>query len=450
MDASINERRLRVLVIADSCNPEWESIPLEGWSHAHALSKLADIHIVTRSWNNTALLRAGLIEGRDFTSFDTERLYNPVQSLVHRISGKGKGFALLQGLSIPSYMLLEHLAWRRFRAALINRDYDLVHRLTPLSPAVPSLLAARCRRIGVPFVLGPINGGLPWPPGFPGLSKLEGEFAYRLRGLHRYLPGYRATRNCASAIIIGSATAKADLPARWHAKTCYIPENGIETDRFPPRQPREAALPLKAVFLGRLVPYKGADMLLDAAADFLSAGTLRLDILGDGPERQSLEAQVRRLGIEAAVTFTGWVNHKTLGERLRQVDLLTFPSVHEFGGAVVLEAMASGAVPIVVGYGGPAELATAATGIVLPLSDRAGTVASLRAALARLTADPSQIPPMSARATRRALALFSWDNKARQTLEVWRWVLGLRPDKPDLPLPLSDSPLHEYRSEVGG
>jgi glycosyltransferase involved in cell wall biosynthesis len=425
-------------MIAELCNPEWESIPLEGWSHAHALSKLADIHIVTRSWNRPALLRAGLVEGKDFTAINTETLFNPMQALVRRISGPNKGFALLQALALPSYLLLEHLTWRRFAKPLRQRRFDLVHRLTPLSPAVPSLLARRCARIGVPFVLGPINGGLPWPPGFPGLDRREGEWISRFRELHRWLPGYRSTRDAASAIIVGSAGARADLPARWHGKTCYVPENGLELERFPERPPRPPGQPLRAVFLGRLVAFKGADMAIEAAAAFLAAGSLRLEIIGDGPERRALEAQVAGLGLQNAVTFAGKVKHTELKDRLREADVLTFPSVREFGGAVVLEAMACGTVPIVVAFGGPGELTTPETGFAVPLTDRAGVVEAVREVLRRLLADPSMLPQMSRCAAHRARTLFSWNSKARQTLEVYNWVMGRRPDKPDQPIPLPD------------
>jgi glycosyltransferase involved in cell wall biosynthesis len=437
------ERRIRVLVIADSCNPEWESIPLVGWSHANALREYADVHIVTRSWNTPALVRAGLVEGRDFTAINTEALFNPMEKLVRWISGPNKGWAMLTALSIPSYLLLEHLLWRRLGARLRAGHFDLVHRITPLSPAVPSPISAYCRRVGVPFVLGPLNGGLPWPKTFPNLRRQEGEWLSRLRDGYRLLPGYRATRRRAAAILVGGACALTDLPKKWHHKTVYVPENGIELERFPAplaRSPESyVGRPLRLAFLGRLVPYKGADMLIEAAAPLLAEGQLTLEIIGFGPEREPLEALAMRLGLAARIAFTGKISHHDVAARFREADLFAFPSVHEFGGAVVLEAMAMGLVPIVVDYGGPAELVSPASGFAIPLGTRAEVIAGLREVLQRLVQSPEVLAPMSAQAVRRARGLFAWSAKARQTLEVYRWVLGRRAERPHVTMPLSDS-----------
>ncbi len=430
-----------MLAIADSCNPEWESIPLVGWSHYHALAALADVHLVTRNWNRPALDRAGLVEGTDYTAIDTEALFKPVQALVTAISGPNKGFAMLTALGLPSYILLEYKLWRQFGTRLRAGAFDLVHRITPLSAAMPSPVAARCARIGVPFVLGPLNGALPWPEQFPTLQRQEGEWLSRAREAHRLVPGYRGTRRAAAAIMVGGASAWTDLPARYHPKTVYVPENGIEPSRFPRPPVRTAesyrGRPLRCVFLGRLVPYKGADMLIEAAHPLLAAGRMTLDVIGGGPEMPRLQAMAASLG--DAVTFAGKTPHGELAPRLQRADLLTFPSVHEFGGAVVLEGMAAGIVPVVVDYGGPAELVSPGSGFKLPLGDRAAIVASLRAVLEAVLADPGQLAELSRRAAERAFGLFTWPAKAEQTMAVYRWALGQAP-KPDRGMPFVDPP----------
>ncbi len=437
---NVPDRRLRAVVFAESCNPDWESVPLQGWLHYAALRELVDIHLVTRNWNRDALVGQGMIEGKDFTCIDTEALFRPAEALVRKICGPNKGFGMLAGLSIPSYMLFEYLAWRRLKPALLAGDYDVVHRIMPMSPVVPSPAAAWCRRIGVPFILGPLNGGLAWPKQFPELSRNEGEWLTRLRGLHKLVPTYYSTRRDAAVIIRGGENAWADTPKRWHNKLVYMLELGIDPARFPYPKLRSAesyrARPLRAVFLGRLVPYKGADIVIEAAAPFLRDGKLLLEIIGFGPELPRLEAMVAERGLSAAVTFPGWLKHKEISSRLARADLLTFPSVRELGGAAVLEAMAAGVVPIVVKYGGPGELVSADCGFPLAMAEREVIISHLRGILDQVIAAPEQLAVLSARGVQRAFGEFSWPDKARRIVEIYRWALGQRAERPLSPAQL--------------
>ena len=92
----------------------------------------------------------------------------------------------------------------------------------------------------------------------------------------------------------------------------------------------------------------------------------------------------------------------------------------------VLEAMAVGLVPVVVDYGGPGELVSPETGYTVPLGDRASIVAALRRRLTEIAEDPAHLREMGRAARRSVMDLFTWSAKARQVLEVYRWVLGER------------------------
>ncbi|WP_368661465.1 glycosyltransferase [Paracoccus sp. (in: a-proteobacteria)] len=102
---------------------------------------------------------------------------------------------------------------------------------------------------------------------------------------------------------------------------------------------------------------------------------------------------------------------------------MTFPSIREFGGGAVLEAMALGVVPIVVDYGGPGELVTAETGFKVAINPRNQIITDLSVLLERIAADPSVLPRMAAAARSRVQADFTWSAKARQIEQVWRAVL---------------------------
>ncbi|MEM6677401.1 MAG: glycosyltransferase [Pseudomonadota bacterium] len=423
--------RPRVLAIAEEANPEFVSVPLVGWSLAAALREVADVHLVTQTRNRDAIARAGLVEGRDFTAIDSEAVARPLYTLATRLrGGTAKGWTTMQAVTSLSYPYFEWLVWRRFREEIAAGRYDIVHRITPLSPTKPSLLAPRVGRAGVPFVLGPLNGGIPWPRGFEAARRAEREWLSYVRGAYRWQPGFGATFRHAAAVIAGSRHTAAELPADCLGRTVYIPENAIMPKRFalPPRA--EPGLPLRATFVGRLVPYKGCDMVIEAAAPLLAAGQLVLDILGDGPEMPALRAQVATLGLEAAVVFHGWQRHEDVQGIIVGSDLFAFPSIREFGGAVVMEAMALGVAPLVADYGGPPEAVTEETGFKVAMGSRAEIVAGVRRALEALIADPEHLLAVGRAARARVHEKYTWSAKAEMVAAVYDRVLGRRPDWP--------------------
>jgi glycosyltransferase involved in cell wall biosynthesis len=429
--------RPRVLLIAEAANPEWVSVPLVGWSHGRALVELTGAHLVTQVRNRHAIERAGWHEGREFTALDSEPVAHPLwrfEDWLRRTTGLG--WTVSTALAAFPYYYFEHLVWRRFGDAIARREYDVVHRLTPLSPTTPSLLARRCQAAGVPFVWGPLNGGVAWPAEFASRRRAEGEWLSYVRDAHKLLPAYRSTRRDAAAIIVGSRATWEQM-AGHHERCVYIPENGIDPERFPAPVPARREGPLRVAFVGRLVPYKGADMLIEAAAPLVRAGKLHVDVIGDGPEMPALRELVEREGLGGGVALDGWVPHTRMHERLGRAQVLGFPSVREFGGGVVLEAMALGLVPVVVDYAGPAELVTAETGVRVPLGPREAVVAGFRRELAEMVEHPERLAAVGARARERVLAHFTWEAKARQTREVYRWVTGRRA-RPDFGMPFPD------------
>jgi glycosyltransferase involved in cell wall biosynthesis len=419
--------RAPVLLIAEAANPDWPSVPLVGWSHATAIAKLTNAHIVTQIRNRDAFLRAGLIEKVDFTAIDSESAARPLWHFDQALRKlTGLGWTTSTALAALPYYYFEHLVWRQFGPAIEAGAFSVVHRLTPLSPTIPSPIARQCAAAGVPFVLGPINGGVKWPKEFGAVRRAEGEWLSYVRDAHKLLPGYRSTRSDAAAILVGSTATRDQIPAPYRSKCVYIPENGIDPERFGFCIDRPVTKPLRIAFVGRLVPYKGADMLMDAAAPLLRAGAVELDIVGDGPEMPRLRTLARELGVEGRVKLDGWIDNTAVGARLVESDVFGFPSVREFGGGVVLEAMALGLAPVIVDYGGPADLVSSDTAFRVPLGPRAEIVANFRAVLTRLADAPELARAVGQRARARVMSLFTWEQKARQTLEVYDWVLDGR------------------------
>jgi glycosyltransferase involved in cell wall biosynthesis len=428
---------MRVLLIADQCNPEWVSVPLEGWSLSGAIASMIDAHLITQVRNRDAIARTGFQEGRDFTAINSEAFEARAYRLAQKLrGGSNKGWTVNTAMATLAYPYFEHLIWQQFGRRIRAREFDLVHRIIPLTPTTPSSIAPKCQAAGVPFVLGPLNGGVPWPRHFESARRKEKEWLSYVRNAAKLLPGYYSTRRAATAIVIGSRDTWRQEPASYYRKCIYIPENAIDPRRFTARRLRVATNPIRCVFIGRLVPYKGADMLIEAAAPLVRAGKVTLEIIGDGPQIPELKELIKKEGVESGVRLAGWVAHDALQDRLVSADLFPFPSVREFGGAVVLEAMSVGVVPIVIDYGGPAELVTPSSGWLLPMGSRQQIINELRQVLAALTEDPRPIDVKSAAAYERAHRSFTWEAKAQQVLAVYQWVLDPSRPKPSFGMPL--------------
>lgn len=416
-------KKLHVLVIAEAANPEWVSVPLVGWSLANALRNVVDAHIVTQIRNREAILRAGLVEGRDFTALNSEKVARLIWRVVNVLrGGSGKGWTIGTALNVVSYYYFEHLLWKQFGASIRRGEFDIVHRVTPLSPTTPSLLARKCAKVGVPFVIGPLNGGVPWPKGFDAARRQENEWLSYVRTAYKLLPGYRSTLNYAAAIIAGSRYTLSRVPEKLQGKCHYLPENAIAPDRFNKMAAQYDGL-LRVCFVGRLVPYKGADMLLEAAMPLLQAGRMSLDVIGDGPLMPKLQAMIESMGVSASVTLHGWIEHARVQDIMCRSQLMAFPSVREFGGGVVLEAMALGVVPLIVDYAGPGELVDAQVGFKIPIGRREDIVIALQNSLESIAAHPEQLSVLSEAGRERVFSEFTWEAKARRVKAIYSEVV---------------------------
>ncbi len=421
--------RLRVLILGSFCDPEAVSMPYVTYSHAAALAQLHDVTLVVGAPVEEKVRRA---KG-EFRSIEVVRMptLERIQAWAFRtIFNSNFDSQALTAFGMPFALAFEWYAWRQLRRRILTGEFDVVLRILPLSAVVSSPFAFFLRKGPIPFVIGPLNGGLPWPPGFSQLEKQK-EWVSGLRGLYRYMPFARSTYRDAAAIIAASSQTCSEF-AQYRDKLFFVPENGVSRSLcFGDRGVSQPGDKLELLFVGGLVPRKACDLALRGAASILRNNLARFTVVGDGPERNNLEQLVKSLGIEKAVDFCGWLGHAEVLKRMRSADVLVFPSVRDFGGGVVFEALACGAVPVVADFGGPGDIVHPEIGYKVPVTNEGDLVVHIEKALDELVRDRSLLERLRQQGLAYAREGLTWDAKAQDTTRVLEWVLQRGP-KPDL------------------
>jgi phosphatidylinositol alpha-mannosyltransferase len=217
---------------------------------------------------------------------------------------------------------------RAVARALRTGAFDIVHVHEPLTPLVP-WLAVRLARTPVvgTFHVHREHGHLFYPRARPLLTPIIRRLAYR---------------------IAVSDAARRTVADHFPGDYDIVP-NGIDVDRFRAERPRPALVApgrLHVLYVGRLEPRKGVDVLVRAMGVVRQRlPQARLLVVGDGPERAMLTTLAREMGIDAV--FAGRVDDDDLPAYFQWSDIVASPALGgESFGIVLLEAMACG-VPIV-------------------------------------------------------------------------------------------------------
>ena len=318
------------------------------------------------------------------------------------------------------------------RRLIAEHEIDVVHQPMPVSPREPSMMYG----LGVPVVIGPMNGGLDYPPAFRKRSPLiERLFMWAGRcsasAFNWLIPGKRR----AAFLLVANTLTRRSLPYGVCSRVIELVENGVDLSIWRPDSPAQAAPrpdgPVTFLFLGRLVALKSVDLLLLAFQRAAKQALIRLVVAGDGPERPRLQALVDELGLPAAtecpgsVTFKGWLSQNEAAEQLRLADCLVLPSVHDCGGAVVLEAMCVGKPVIATAWGGPTDYLDDSCGMLVPPKDREHLIHGFADAMIRMARSPEMRRAMGACGREKARAVYDWEIKVDRMLEIYRQAVEL-------------------------
>jgi glycosyltransferase involved in cell wall biosynthesis len=329
----------------------------------------------------------------------------------------------LNSMLKPAYVPYYLRARRWIRASLAaGEQFDLAFQPFPVAMRYPSPAAG----LGIPFIMGPVGGSLPSPPGFGGevdtapwyvgLRRMD---ALRLR----YDRLLRDTYEQASCVIGIAPYVREALAGMKLRRFEVMSETGI--DSLPEQVDRDGRgdAEVRMLFVGRVIRTKGvrdAIRALGIARDLPAV----LDIVGDGFDRTACESLTAELGLTGRVRFHGKVDRSKVDDFYRAADIFVFPSYREPGGNVVYEAMGYG-LPLIVGdNGGPGTAVDDTSGVRVHPGSPDQYAADIAAAMTRLVTDRQARLALGAGARRRVAEIALWDNKVKQWEEICAGIVA--------------------------
>jgi glycosyltransferase involved in cell wall biosynthesis len=202
-------------------------------------------------------------------------------------------------------------------------------------------------------------------------------------------------------------------------------EGGVDIERIADGQPIpqtefgcEQNVPV-VMWVGRLDPIKGLDVLLEAIAQLKGHQAVQVALVGDGPMRDGLEARARNLEIEGMVHWLGM--RSDVPSLLHSADVFAFPSRTEGLPNALLEAMAAGLPIVTTDAPGCRDLIQdGVTGLVAPVGDSTAMAAAIR----RLLADRSLATALGGRAKERARLHFGREACCERYKALYRDLLS--------------------------
>ncbi|MFN3937465.1 MAG: glycosyltransferase family 4 protein [Gemmobacter sp.] len=403
--------RLRALIVAFGLDGEDVGETYSAFQWVKALAEEADLTVLATQRHSSTPLGRQLPEAEVVTWPEPRVLY--------------ERFERFNAMAQPWLPVFNRKVARWIRAAqAAGRRFDVAHQILPQAPRHATPL----RHFRIPYVLGPLGGGLDTPPGFAAEVGRESRIV-RLRELDgwrlRHDPALRRGLERAG-LILGVAPY---IQQRLHAAGLgHLPFRPVlerahgPMPALPERQ--RVAGQLRLLHVGRVVRTKALRDTVRAMALLRDMPGVTLTSAGDGPDLAACRAEADALGLGDRVRFLGRVPRAEVDRLYAGSDVFCFPSFREPMGGVFFEAMEWGLPVIAAARGGPDFIVDDTSGIRLPVETPEQFARDIAEAIRRLANDPALRLSLGQGARRRLESFGTWQDKALETVALWRGLLG--------------------------
>ena len=362
------------------------------------------------------------------TFVDDSFLQENIWNLFEKAPERFRSLIIGQIIHLLTQIRIRNIALQKIQE---DSSIDLIFEPVPITPKGLSFMYD----MGVPVVIGPLSGGLSFPPAFEFMDSVVDRLGIKFGRLisdtaNKIVPG----KINADALIVANEKTVTALPTGYTGKVFQVFESGVDLKVWKPKlketDTSDGDKPVRFIFSGRFVDWKGGEYLLRAFARVAKETNSILDMAGDGELSQSWQALAKELGIEKQVIFHGWMIREQCAELLKSADVFVMPSLREAGGNSILEAMAIGLPIVATNWCGPTYIVDDNCGFLVDPTSTEGFIEGLATAMIQLAQSPELRASMSQASKEKVKTNnFDWDSKIDRILDIFSEIRATKGDK---------------------
>ena len=334
-------KSFKILLSAYACEPNRGSEPGVGWNWAAEIAKRGHEVVVLTRKNNRKVIEQemGIPTNLTFIYYDLPSAL----MWLKKVFGVQLYYFLWQ---IGIYFFV--------KKKLKQLQLDFVHHITFVAIRKYSFLSL----LNVPFYYGPLGGGENCPSYLLKNESVKNKTKEFIRNslnrllLFNMLSNFIFSR--ARKIFATTEQSAYYINRKFKNKISVFPAIGISLDSPKNIIHNESNSPIRLLYVGHFIYLKGLQICLDALKVVNESGnSFKLTLVGKGDEEEVLRKKIKNLNLEPYVEWINWIPQNELAEVYAKNDLFLFPSLHDSGGMVVLEAMSLGLPIVCFDIGGP-------------------------------------------------------------------------------------------------
>jgi len=402
-------KKKKILLSAYACEPNKGSEPGIGWNWALQLCKMGhDIKIITRSNNKKKieqyLNKNKVLKKEFFFYYDLPKIFQIIKKYV-------------PGGIYIYYYLWQYFMYHKVKNENFIKQIDIVHHLTFGVFRIPSFLW----KLNKKFIFGPVGGHEIMPHQFFKELNFKNKIIETIRLFSNFffIKFDKNLENCIkNSSSIFSRTDQTKFFLKKYFKKKIITTIDIGTN-FSFKKKNNKKNILKLLFVGRLIYWKGVDILIDSFNLALKKNkNLSLTICGLGKEKKILKKKINYLGINNKINFT-LSTHNKINYIYRSHDIFVFPSLHDSSGNVLMEALSNSLPVICYNLGGPGKIINNKCGVKISTNkkSRERCIKNFANKILHLANDQSRYNFLSKGAYTKS-KFYSWNNIVKRAYKM--------------------------------